>query len=126
VAYTLLDLKRLGIGVRELVCRLERGVIAMLADYGIEANGREGAPGVYCGDAKIASIGLRVRRNCSYHGLAVNVMPELEPFGRINPCGYEGLSVTSIEALGGPADMEAARAGLQASLCRQLGLQPEN
>jgi len=126
VAYTLLDLKRLGIGVRELVCRLERCVIAMLADYGIEANGREGAPGVYCGDAKIASIGLRVRRNCSYHGLAVNVMPELEPFGRINPCGYEGLSVTSIEALGGPADMEAARAGLQVSLCRQLGLQPEN
>ncbi len=96
VAYTLVDLKRRGIGVRSLVCRLEAAVIAVLAQYGVEGERREGAPGIYVGGAKIASLGLRVRRGCSFHGLAFNVDMDLEPFGRINPCGYEGLQVTQL------------------------------
>jgi len=99
VAYVLLDLKRLRLGIRDLVCHLENSVINTLAGYDILATGRDGAPGVYVDDHKIASIGLRIRKNCSYHGIAVNVHPDLEPFGRINPCGYEGLPVTSIAAL---------------------------
>jgi len=99
VAYVLLDLKRLRLGIRDLVCRLENSVIDTLASYDILAAGREGAPGVYVNGQKIASIGLRIRKNCSYHGIAVNVNPDLEPFSRINPCGYEGLAVTSIAAL---------------------------
>ena len=99
VAYVLLDLKRLRLGIRDLVCRLENSVIDTLAGYDILASGRDGAPGVYVNGQKIASIGLRIRKNCSYHGIAVNVNPDLEPFSRINPCGYEGLAVTSITAL---------------------------
>jgi len=108
VVYVLLDLKRLRLGVRDLVCRLEQAVIGLLDGYGIAAAGREGAPGVYVGEAKVASIGLRIRRNCSYHGLALNIDPILEHFERINPCGYPGLTVTSLRQLGvddAPADI---------------------
>jgi lipoyl(octanoyl) transferase len=94
VVYLLLDLRRLGYGVRELVRRMEGAVIALLASYGVAAERREGAPGVYVGEAKIAALGLRVRRGCCYHGLALNVDMDLEPFSRINPCGYSGLPVT--------------------------------
>ena len=100
--------KRLRLGVRDLVCRLEQAVIGLLDGYGIAAAGREGAPGVYVGEAKVASIGLRIRRNCSYHGLALNIDPILEHFERINPCGYPGLTVTSLRQLGvddAPADI---------------------
>lgn len=90
VAYPLLDLNRLGLGVRTLVCRLEQCVIDLLADHGLDAGRREGAPGVYVAGAKIASIGLKVRRGCTYHGLAFNVTVDLEPFSRINPCGFAG------------------------------------
>jgi len=99
VVYPLLDLRRLGLGVRELVMRLENGVIELAAGYGVEAVGRRDAPGVYVGGKKLASIGLRVRRGCSYHGLALNVVNDLEPFSRINPCGFEGLQVIRLADL---------------------------
>src|SRR5690554_3676572 len=90
VAYPLFDLRRLRIGVRELVCRIEQAVIDTLALWNIVGARREGAPGVYVDGAKIMALGLRVRRGCSFHGLAFNVNMDLEPFRRINPCGYQG------------------------------------
>ena len=96
VIYLLVDLRRLGLGVRDLVNAIERAVLDLLSEYGIEAATRPAAPGVYVAGAKIASLGLRVRRGCSYHGLALNVDMDLEPFQRINPCGYQGLQVTSM------------------------------
>jgi len=99
VVYTLVDLKRAGLNVRELVCALELSLKALLANYGITAQTRDKAPGVYVGDAKIASLGLRIRRGRSYHGLALNVDVDLEPFQRINPCGYEGLQMTRMKDL---------------------------
>jgi lipoyl(octanoyl) transferase len=124
VAYVLLDLKRKRLGIRDLVCSLERAIINTLAGYGIEATGREGAPGVYVGDKKIASIGLRIRRNCSYHGIAVNISPDLEPFSRINPCGYQGLAVTSLQQLGCAEDLQGFGAKLLLVLAEQLQLDP--
>ncbi|MEJ2478944.1 MAG: lipoyl(octanoyl) transferase LipB, partial [Acidihalobacter sp.] len=91
VVYTLLDLRRRRLGVRALVEALEQGVVDMLADYGVAAQPRRDAPGVYVDGRKIAALGLRVRRGCSYHGLALNVDMDLEPFQRINPCGYRGM-----------------------------------
>ncbi len=96
VAYVLIDLSRRGIGVRSMVSVLENTVIRILASQGVEAHARREAPGVYVGEAKIAAVGLRVRRGCTYHGLAFNVAMELEPFSRINPCGYSGLAVTDL------------------------------
>lgn len=96
VVYVLLDIKRLGLGVRELVTRLESSVINMLSEYGIEAASRKDAPGVYVDSKKIAALGLRVRRGYCFHGLALNVEMDLEPFDRINPCGYPGLEVTQM------------------------------
>ena len=96
VAYPLLDIRRLRLGVRELVNRLEEAILQVLAQYGVEGERRPGAPGIYVRGAKIASLGLRVRRGCSFHGLAFNVDMDLEPFSRINPCGYEGLQVTQL------------------------------
>jgi len=100
VLYFLLDLRRRGIGVRALVTLMEQAVIKLLADYHIAAQSRRDAPGVYVEGAKIAALGLRVRRGCSYHGLALNVAMDLEPFARINPCGYPGLAVTQMRSLG--------------------------
>lgn len=100
VLYLLIDLRRKGLGVRSLVSALENSTIALLRQYGIFASARSDAPGVYVDGAKIASLGLRVRRGCSYHGLSLNVAMDLEPFNRINPCGMAGLSVTSLENLG--------------------------
>ena len=120
VVYTLLDLRRLGIGARELVRRLEEGAIAMLGDYGVAGVRRKGMPGVYVGEAKIAAIGLRIARGCSYHGIALNVDPDLEPFSRIDPCGYPGLAATSLAALGVRATIDAAQQSLAASLARAL------
>ena len=99
VAYLLLNLKRRRMGVRALVDTIETAVIRMLKDYGISATTRPGAPGVYVGDAKIAALGLRVRRGWSYHGLSLNVDMDLAPFTLINPCGYQGLAVTQIADL---------------------------
>ena len=100
VAYVLLDLRRLGIGVRQLVQLLEQSVIDWLAGQGVRAEARRDAPGVYVNGAKIAALGLRVKRGCSYHGLSFNIDMDLEPFSRINPCGYPGLPVTQLKDLG--------------------------
>ena len=121
VVYPLLDLKRQKLGVRELVEGLENAVIDTLALYGIEARGRRDAPGVYVGEKKICSIGIRVRRGCTYHGIAFNVHGDLEPFNRINPCGYRGLEMTQVSALGGPADAARVARDLLPALLRRLG-----
>ncbi len=97
VVYLLIDLRRRGLGVRALVDIIEQSVVELLAGYGVNAAPRPDAPGVYVDDAKIASLGLRVRRGCSYHGLSLNVDMDLEPFSRINPCGHAGMAVTSLK-----------------------------
>jgi lipoyl(octanoyl) transferase len=99
VLYLMIDLRRRRWGVRDLVDTIERSIVMLLAEYGIEASPRPEAPGVYVAGEKIASLGLRIRRGCSYHGLALNVDMDLEPFQRINPCGYQGLQVTSMARL---------------------------
>jgi lipoyl(octanoyl) transferase len=98
--YPLIDLRRRHLGVRCYVEQLEASVIALLADYGITSCGRRDAPGVYVAEAKIASIGLRIRQGCSYHGISLNLNPDLTAYQRINPCGYAGLAVTSLSQLG--------------------------
>ena len=105
VAYVMMDMRRARLGVRELVTRLENSVIETLSAYGIHAAARCDALGVYVGEAKIASLGLRIRKGSSYHGLAVNVAMELEPFDRINPCGYAGMPVTQVSVQGGPDNL---------------------
>lgn len=123
VVYPLLDLRRLGIGVREYVCKIEQAIIDTLLEWNIVAVRREGAPGVYVGDAKIAALGIRVRRGCTFHGLAFNVDMDLEPFQRINPCGYQGLQVTSVLNLGGPSGLAPVQRVLLDELARQFGLE---
>jgi len=120
VVYFLLDLQRLGYGIRSLVTRLENALIETLSGYGVEAVSRRDAPGVYVDGAKIASLGLRVRRSRSYHGIALNVDMDLGPFTRINPCGYQGLRMTQLRDLGGPADLTMVSSALQAHLLVQL------
>ena len=122
VAYPLIDLRRLKLGIRELVCRIEQAIIDTLGSWNVEAVRKEGAPGVYVAGAKIAALGLRVRRGCTFHGLAFNVNMDLEPFHRINPCGYQGLAVTQLMDLGGPSSLAEVEAELVAQLARQLGL----
>lgn len=100
VVYTLVNLRRAGFGIREMVERLENSVIALLASEGVEAVSRRDAPGVYVSDAKIAALGLRVRRGATYHGLALNINPDLSPFSGIDPCGFANLAVTSTQKLG--------------------------
>lgn len=100
IIYTLLDIKRLNLGVRQLVTLLEQAVIVSLAQYGIIAVARADAPGVYVNDKKIGSIGLRIKKNCSYHGLSLNNCMDLRPFDHINTCGYSGLEVTQLADLG--------------------------
>ncbi|MEQ6340579.1 MAG: lipoyl(octanoyl) transferase LipB [Gammaproteobacteria bacterium] len=121
VVYVLVDLRRRGWGVRQLVGFMEQAVIDLLADYGIPAHARRDAPGVYVGNSKIAALGLRVRRGCSYHGLSLNVAMDLEPFQRINPCGYAGMEVTQVSDLGGPGDLGEVSDALLRHLGRHLG-----
>lgn len=121
VLYPLLDLERRQMGVRTLVRLMEQAVIDLLAESGIEAEGRADAPGVYVGAAKIAALGLRVRRGRSYHGLALNVDLDLEPFSRINPCGYPGQAVTCCRALGIDTPLPELRARLVTHLLKHLG-----
>jgi lipoyl(octanoyl) transferase len=121
VIYPLLDLRRGSLGVRDLVVALENSVIDFAAELGIEAHGSRGAPGVYVGGAKLASVGLRVRRGASYHGMALNVSLDAEPFQRINVCGYPGLGVTRLADLSPVCDVQAAALGLLPHLLRRLG-----
>ncbi len=119
VIYLLLDLKRRGFGIKELVRRMEQAIIDLLAAIGISAERLAGAPGVYVAGAKIAALGLRVRNGCTYHGLSLNVDMDLTPFQAINPCGYPGMAVTQVSALNAayPPDIDEA---LLNSLLRQL------
>lgn len=121
VAYVLLDIARRSLGVQHLVRLLEQAVIDLLAEQGIHATGRRDAPGVYVDGAKIAALGLRVKRGRTYHGLALNVDMDLEPFDRINPCGYPGMPVTQLHDLGISLDLDAVSERLQSHLCRLLG-----
>jgi lipoyl(octanoyl) transferase len=123
VAYALIDMKRRNLGVRALVRKLEDAVIDLLAAYGIHAISRADAPGVYvpaAGGAKIAALGLRVKRGCSYHGLALNIDMDLAPFHAINPCGYAGLTVTQMRALGARAGISEVQEALVARLVEQF------
>lgn len=120
VAYVLVDLKRRGYGVRELVTRLEEAVIALLAAHDVAAGRRAGAPGVYVGGAKIAALGLRVKQGRTYHGLALNVDMDLGPFALINPCGYPGLAVTQCRDVGADLSMAQAEQALTDALRRVL------
>ncbi|AQZ94909.1 lipoyl(octanoyl) transferase LipB [Halopseudomonas phragmitis] len=122
VGYLMLDLRRLGLGVRELVTAMEQSLVDVLAGYGIQAAPRPDAPGVYVDGAKIASLGLRVRRGCSFHGLALNVDMDMEPFARINPCGYSGLRMTQMsELLGRSVAIDEVALRLEQALRRRLG-----
>jgi len=121
VVYPLLDLGRAGLGVRTLVEGIERAIVATVAQWGIVAVGRRDAPGVYVAGRKLASIGLRIRKGRSYHGLALNVAMDLEPFRRINPCGYAGLEMTQVSDLGGPADLRVVADALAPRLVESLG-----
>ena len=120
VIYLLLDLQRLKIKVRELVTAIEQGVIDFLAAHGVAAVRRDGAPGVYVGDAKIAALGLKIKNGCSYHGLSLNVDMDLYPFTAINPCGYAGLKVTQTRDLGIPLTAHEAGEQLSQHVLQQL------
>jgi len=120
VAYLLLDVRRAGLSPRGLVRVIERSIVALLAEFEIVGHARPDAPGVYVDGAKIGSLGLRIRRGCSYHGLSLNVAMDLEPFSRINPCGLIGQAVTQLADLGGPADVDIVKPMLVAHLRREL------
>jgi len=126
VVYPLIDLNRLKLNVRDLVCAIEKSIIACVAEFNIEAYGRRDAPGVYVDEKKIASIGLRIKNQCTYHGLALNVDMDLEPFSRINPCGYQNLQMTDIQREAHSAntsnlDLEPLSKQLCEHLLQQLG-----
>lgn len=120
VAYLLLDVRRLGFGVRELVTRIEHSLIDLLASYDVQAVAKPDAPGVYVDGAKIASLGLRIRNGRSFHGLALNVDMDLAPFRRINPCGYAGLAMTQLRDLAGPIELSEVRTRLRGQLVKHL------
>ena len=121
VVYPLIDLRRAGLGVRDLVTALERSVIDYVAELGVGAECRRNAPGVYVDNRKLASVGIRIRRGASYHGIAMNVNLDIEPFSRINPCGYAGLEVTRLADLTSVKSVEEAASGLTPHLLRALG-----
>jgi lipoyl(octanoyl) transferase len=130
VGYLLIDLRRRKMGVRELVTGIENSIIAVLRQYDVAASARPDAPGVYLekgerGGSKIAALGLRVRRGCTFHGLSLNVDMDMEPFGRINPCGFSGLKVTQLRDLvAAPPTIETLEDQLGAALCEQLDYDP--
>ena len=125
VAYPLVDIQRKGIAVRDFVNRIETAIIEVLAHYGVKGERIAGAPGIYVSGDKIASLGLRVRRGCTFHGLAFNIEMDLEPFQRINPCGYAGLQVTQLSALA-PVDFQQLEDRLIDSLAQHLGYSEVN
>ncbi len=121
VAYLLIDLKRLKLGVREMVSAMENAIIGVLAEYGIQALARADAPGVYVGESKIAALGLRVRQGRCYHGLSFNLDMDLQPFKQINPCGYEGMAVSQLADYSDSWQWQQVEARLIAHLSSQLG-----
>ena len=124
--YPLIDLKRSGLGVRALVTALEKTIVELLAQFNHVAVARPDAPGVYVGDKKVASVGLRVRRGSSYHGMALNIDVDLEPFSRINPCGFSDLEVTDLESLGVHEDLSAVQERVQQLLLKHLDMDDLN
>ena len=122
VMYVLFNIKRMKIGVRHLVTALEQSVVKLMQDYSIEAYSRPDAPGVYVNNEKLCSLGLRIRKGCSFHGLALNVNMDLSPFKRINPCGYANMQMVNSNAIGGPCDLLAASTGLIDHLATELGI----
>lgn len=122
VGYLLFDIRRMGLNVRGLVSGIEESVVRVLARCGIEGKPRPDAPGVYVGRAKVAALGLRVRRGCSYHGLSLNVQMDLTPFAMINPCGMADIDVTQIADLGGPAEISAVKPLLLEALAEVYGV----
>ena len=121
VIYTLIDLARLNLGVKDLVNGIEKAIIALLKKYNINALGKEGAPGVYVDGEKVAALGLRIKRNKSYHGLSLNIDMDLSPFQQINPCGYEGMAVTQLKDLSSDIDSSKIKLDLIALLSKELG-----
>jgi lipoyl(octanoyl) transferase len=123
VAYLLIDIQRLGIGVKDLVAILEQSTLDYLMEYGIRAARKEGAPGIYVDGAKIAALGLRVKQGKTYHGLSFNIDMDLTPFNDINPCGYEGMPVTQLATILGTEcpTIEKVKSDLHAHFCRHLG-----
>ena len=124
VIYLMINLTRKKLGVRSLVDEIEQAIVRTLAELGVEAAPRPDAPGVYVGDAKIASLGLRVRRGCSFHGLALNVDMDMEPFQRINPCGHVGQPMTTLSEQGVVLDRHTMEQQLVTLLAKRLGLMP--
>ena len=120
VCYLLLDLRRLGFGARELVTRIENALINVLKHYDIDAQNKADAPGVYVDGAKIAALGLRIRRACSFHGLSLNIDMDLSPFSAINPCGYQNLAITHMKALNPEATLQTVEEQLVTELIKQL------
>jgi lipoyl(octanoyl) transferase len=120
VLYTLIDIRRRNLTVRALVETLETVVIDTVAKYGVVAYGRRDAPGVYVGAAKLAAVGLRVRRHCAYHGLALNVAMDLEPYQRINPCGFDALEITQLSALCGVNSLQRVQQDLESEFQEKL------
>lgn len=120
VVYCLLNIVRLGFGVRALVTHIENSIIALLADHGLESAARADAPGVYIDDAKIAALGLRVRKGCCYHGLSLNLDMDLTPFSRINPCGFENLRVTQLSDFGIHLSLQQAGQELSGHIIRNI------
>ena len=120
--YVLLDIRRRNLGVRQLVTALENTIVELLASQQIDAYARADAPGVYVNENKICSIGLRIRKGCSFHGLALNVNMDLSPFERINPCGYAGMQMTDCRKLGGAERLEDIAHPLVKTLCQQLSI----
>ncbi|NRA82651.1 MAG: lipoyl(octanoyl) transferase LipB [Gammaproteobacteria bacterium] len=123
VVYFLLDIRRLKFGVRELVTHIELCLVELLNNYDINAYPKPDAPGVYVDEKKIASLGLRIRKGCSFHGLALNVGMDLEPFKRINPCGYSGLEMIQVSDFGGPSDLAPIAQSLIHIIAQRLGYQ---
>ena len=123
MVYPLIDIRRANIGVRKLVTALEQSVVDLAADYGVAAAARADAPGVYVGGDKLASVGLRIRRGCSFHGMALNVEVDLEPFTRINPCGYAELEMTDLQRLGIDLQLEETHKKLLPHFLEHLGME---
>jgi len=121
VVYLMIELRRHGLGVRDLVTLIEESVIELLGDHGVSAVARRDAPGVYVDGSKVAALGLRVRKGRSYHGLSLNVDMDLSPFSQINPCGYEGLQVTDLRTLGVGDELPGVAQALTSILWRRIG-----